>query len=179
MVVYSANEFLGLPNFNELKKEINISSSQAFNHGSVYNNVEMILRENGYIGYLTINNKIVASGFGKEDNINNPSKYKTMYIHTFGVHSDYRGRGLCQQIVNEFIKRFGKNYILYLTVRTESNNVNERAIKCYEKNGFIMLSEVYRDHYDGKNNAMIRLPTISNNTIRKRRSRKKSRNKRK
>lgn len=179
MVVYSATEFIRLPNFNELKQEINISSSQSFNHSSVYDNVEMILNEDGYIGYLTLDDKIVASGFGKEDNSNNPSKYKTMFIHTFSVHSDYRGRGLCQKIVKEFIKRFGKNYILYLTVRTESDNVNISAIKCYEKNDFIMLPEVYRDNYDGKNNAMIRLPTISKNSIRKRRSRKKTRNKRK
>ena len=178
MVVYSANEFISLPNFNDLKEKINILSSQAFNHTSVSDNVSIALNEDGYIGYLTLDNKIVACGFGKEDTMT-PSKYKTMYIHTFGVHSDYRGRGLCQQIVKEFIKRFGKNYILYLTVRTELGNVNESAIKCYEKNGFIMLSEVYRDHYDGKNNAMIRLPTNSKNTIRKRRSRKKSRNKRK
>lgn len=178
MVVYSANEFIGLHNFKDLKEKINILSSQVFNHGSVSDNVGMTLRENGYIGYLTINNKIVASGFGKEDTMT-ASKYKTMYIHTFGVHRDYRGRGLCQKIVKEFIKRFGKNYILYLTVRTESNNVNERAIKCYENNDFIMLPEVYRDHYDGKNNAMIRLPTNSKNSIRSRRRRKNTRNKRK
>ena len=178
MVVYSAIEFRSLPNFNDLKEKINILSSQAFNHTSVSDNVGMVINENGYIGYLTLDDKIVACGFGKEDTMT-ASKYKTMYIHTFGVHSDYRGRGLCQKIVKEFIKRFGKNYVLYLTVRTELGHVNESAIKCYEKNGFIMLSEVYRDHYDGKNNAMIRLPTISKNSIRKRRSRKKSRNKRK
>lgn len=178
MVVYAANEFISLPNFNDLKHNINLLSAQAFNHISVSDNVGMTLKGNGYIGYLVINNKIVACGFGQDDT-STESKYKTMYIHTFGVHSEYRDRGLCQKIVNEFIKYFGKNYILYLTVRTESNNVNESAIKCYEKTGFIMLSEVYRDHYDGKNTAMIRLPTITKNTIRKRRSRKKSRNKRK
>jgi ribosomal protein S18 acetylase RimI-like enzyme len=178
MVVYSANEFISLPNFNDLKENINLLSSQVFNHASVSDNVTMVINENGYIGYLTVDDKIVACGFGKEDT-STESKYKTMYIHTFGVHSEYRGRGLCQKIVNEFIKRFGKEYILYLTVRTELDQVNKIAIRCYEKNGFIMLNEVYRDHYDGKNNAMIRLPTITKNTIRKRRSRKKSRIKRK
>lgn len=178
MVVYSANEFTSLPDFNDLKEEINLLSSQVFNHTSVSDNVGMTLNEDGYIGYLMLDDKIVACGFGKDDT-STPSKYKTMYIHTFGVHSDYRGRGLCQLIVKEFINKFGKNYILYLTVRTELGHVNENAIKCYEKSGFIMLPEVYRDHYDGKNNAMIRLPTNSKNTIRKRRSRKKSRNKRK
>lgn len=178
MVIYSANEFIDLPNFHDLKEKINILSSQVFNHTNVSDNVGMTLNENGYIGYLTVGDKIVACGFGKEDT-ETASKYKTMYINSFGVHRDYRGRGLCHQIIKGFVNKFGKNYILYLTVRTEMGNVNESAIRCYEKNGFIMLPEVYRDHYDGKNNAMIRLPTISKNTIRKRRSRKKSRNKRK
>ena len=107
------------------------------------------------------------------------NKYKTLYLHSISVAEEFRGQGLCKQITDEFVKKFGKNHILYLTVRTESGNENVSGIKCYEKNGFIMLPQVYRDHYDGKNNAMIRLPTNSKNSIRSRRRRKKSRNKRK
>ena len=178
MVVYSADEFLNLYDYEYIKDEINKVISGAFNHSTVYDTVTDVIKENGYIGYLTLNNQIVACGFGKDDT-STASKYKTMYIHTFGVHSDYRGMGLCQQIVAEYIKRFGKEYILYLSVRTEPGNENTSAIKCYEKNGFIMLPEVYRDHYDGKNNAMIRLPTNSKNSIRSRRRRKNTRNKKK
>jgi len=40
-----------------------------------------------------------------------------------------------------------------------------------------MLNEVYRDHYDGKNNAMVRIPTHkrSSNTKRKTKRHKKKR----
>ena len=173
MVLYSADDFLKLPNYEILKNNINITASEAFNHEIIRDTVGSVINEKGYIGYLIKDNKVVACGFAKNDTTNS----KTMYIHTFAVHKDYRGLGLCQMMVSEFIKRFGKKYILYLTVRTETGNENTGAIRCYEKQGFIMLPEVYRDHYDGKNNAMIRLPTISKNTIRKRRSRKKPRKK--
>lgn len=172
MVVYSATEFMNLPNFHILKHEVNKLSSEAFDHTTINDNVTMILNKNGYIGYLMLENNMVACGFGEDDTSNPSSKYKTMYIHTFGVNKEYRGRGLCRKIVSEFIKKFGKNYILYLTVRTEPDNVNENAIKCYEKSGFIMLPQVYRDHYDGKNSGMIRLPNSSKNSIRTRRRRK-------
>ena len=177
MVVFSAEQFRNLHDFDNLKAEINRLSSEVFNSLNITDTVGMVINKGGYVGFLKKDNKIVACGFGINDNNHTPTKYNPIYIHNFGVHKDYRGQGLCQKIVAEFIKRFGKGHILYLTVRTELGNVNESAIRCYEKKGFIMLSEVYRDHYDGKNNAMIRLPTISKNSIRKRRSRKKSRNK--
>lgn len=154
MVLYSADDFLKLPNYELLKNNINITASEAFNHEIIRDTVGSVINEKGYIGYLIKDNKVVACGFANNDTTNS----KTMYIHTFAVHKDYRGRGLCQMMVSEFIKRFGKKYILYLTVRTETGNENTGAIRCYEKQGFIMLPEVYRDHYDGKNTAMIRIP---------------------
>lgn len=176
MVIYSAEEFINKSDYVLLKDEINKLVSEVFNNSNVIDTVRNAMNENSYISYLILDNKIVACGFGNKDN--NNSKYEPIYIHTFCVHIDYRGQNLCKKIVSEFINKFGKKHILYLTVRTESGDVNESAIKCYEKNKFIMLSEVYRDHYDGKNNAMIRLPTNSKNSIRSRRNRK-TRNKRK
>ena len=127
-----------------------------------------------------MNDRVVASGFAQADaqvdDKNTKNKYKTMYLHTISVNPEYRGQGLCQKITSEFVKKFGK-YILYLTVRTESGNENTSGIKCYEKQGFILLPEVYRDHYDGKNTAMIRVPNQKNikNTIRKKRRRRSNR----
>lgn len=172
MVVFSATEFQNLHDLDTLKPEINRLSSEVFNNINITDTVGMVMNTGGYIGFLKKDNQIVACGFGVNDNNKSSTKYNPMYIHNFGVHKDYRGQGLCQKIVSEFIKRFGKAHILYLTVRTELGNVNESAIRCYEKKGFIMLSEVYRDNYDGKNNAMIRLPTMSKNSIRTRRMRK-------
>jgi ribosomal protein S18 acetylase RimI-like enzyme len=162
-----------------LINKINLQSTRGFGHmGNPSPTVETSLSKGEYIGYLMIGDRVAASGFGRIDS-KGESEYKTIYIHSISVADEFRGQGLCKQITDEFIQKFGKNHILYLTVRTEEGNENISGIKCYEKNGFIMLPEVYRDHYDGKNSAMIRLPTNSKNSIRKRRSRKKSRNKRK
>ena len=185
MVILSSEEFKAQENnrihmgLERLINKINLQSTRGFGHEGMNPTVETSLNNNEYIGYLMIGDKVAASGFGRIDGqgVDNQSKYKTMYLHSISVAEEFRGQGLCKKITDEFIKKFG-NHILYLTVRTESGNENVSGIKCYEKNGFIMLPEVYRDHYDGKNNAMIRLPTNSKNSIRKRR-RRKTRNKRK
>jgi len=138
-----------------LSSLINSNTSRGFDHETTPDTVSNSLQNDEYIGFIEIDGQIVASGFGKEDS---KSGRKTMYIHSFAVAVDWRGKQMCQKIVGQFIKKFGKSYILYLTVRTAEGNVNEHAIRCYEKNDFVMLPEVYRDHYDGKNNAMIRVP---------------------
>ena len=189
MVILSSEEFRAQENnriqmgLESLINMINLQSTRGFGHDGMNPTVETSLNNNEYIGYLMINNKVAASGFGNIDGQGNidsqGNKYKTMYLHSISVSEEFRGQGLCKQITDEFIKKFGKNHVLYLTVRTEPGNENTSGIKCYEKNGFIMLPQVYRDHYDGKNNAMIRLPTNSKNSIRSRRRRKKTRFKRK
>ena len=186
MVILSSEEFKAQENKRiqngsvggeRLINKINLQSTRGFGHDGMNSTVETSLNNNEYIGYLIIEDKVAASGFGRIDS-KGESEYKTIYIHSISVADEFRGQGLCKQITDEFIKKFG-NHILYLTVRTEAGNENTSGIKCYEKNGFIMLPEVYRDHYDGKNSAMIRLPTNSKNSIRSRRQRKKTRNKRK
>jgi ribosomal protein S18 acetylase RimI-like enzyme len=182
MPVLSSDEFIKLEDHrlrsgqNRLSSDINEISSTSFGHSTVSDTVESAIQKGEYIGYLEMNGRVVAAGFGKEDTYEN-GPHKTMYIHTFSVNSEYRGLGLCQKITNEFIKKFGKKYILYLTVRTEAGNVNESAIRCYEKNGFIMLPEVYRDHYDGKNNAMVRVPTSAKRSTRRQTRRRKKKKK--
>ena len=168
MVILSASEFREMENdrmidgIQGLTQEINLQSSRGFGHETSGNTVETSLNNNEYIGYLLINNRVAASGFSRLDGTN-----KTMYIHSISVSAEFRGQGLCKKLTGEFIKKFG-NHILYLTVRTEPGSENISGIKCYEKSGFIMLSEVYRDHYDGKNNAMIRLPKNKNKKKNKR-----------
>ena len=174
MVLLSAINFKKHDINHKLTNQINQLTANAFLHEVVSPTVETTISENGFISYIQIDNQIVASGFGKEDTYNPTSKYKTMYIHTFSTAKEYRGRGLCKHLVNEFIKKFGKTHILYLTVRTETNNVNESAIKCYTNCGFIMLPDVYRNHYDGKNNAMIRVPTSVRKASLKKKKKKRS-----
>ena len=197
MVILSSEEFKNQENnriqigLEGLKDKINLQSTQGFGNEGITPKVETALDNNEYIGYLIIDNKVASSGFGtldgKQDKLDHSGvahscKYKTVYLHDISVSEEFRGQGLCKQITDEFIKKFGKNYILYLTVRTEAGNENISGIKCYEKNGFIMLPQVYRDHYDGKNTAMIRIPTISQlggSNRNKRRRRKKTKNKNK
>tara|TARA_B100000674_G_C37752546_1_gene874102 strand:- start:450 stop:980 length:531 start_codon:yes stop_codon:yes gene_type:complete len=175
MVLLSASKFQQKDINNQLTQEINQLTAKAFLHEIISPTVETAVAESGYISYLQMNNEVVASGFGKEDTYNPYSKYKTMYIHTFATKFEYRGKGLCKKIINEFIKKFGKTHILYLTVRTEKNNYNDPAIKCYTDSGFIMLPDVYRNHYDGKNNAMVRVPTPIKKASFKKKKRSKKR----
>tara|TARA_B100001093_G_C26793857_1_gene1000227 strand:- start:18 stop:545 length:528 start_codon:yes stop_codon:yes gene_type:complete len=173
MVVLSVEKFK-LEDYktgNRLTNEINYISSTSFGHSTISPTVQTYLSENNIIGYLEQDGQVVASGFGLEDTYTTGSK--TLYIHTFGTRNEYMGQGFCTKIVNEFIKKFGKTHLIYLTVRTESDNVNIGAIKCYEKNGFIMLPEVYRDHYDGKNSAMVRIPDSKKKTKKKKRKKTK------
>lgn len=172
MVVLSATNFQKKDVDLTLTQTINKLTAESFMNETVQPTVENTIRENGYIGYIQINDTIVSCGFSKEDTVKK-SKYKTMYIHTFSTDSNHRGNGYCEKLVKEFIKKFSKTHILYLTVRTENDNENLSAIRCYEKCGFIMLPNVYRDHYDGKNSCMIKIP---NNTNKK--SKKKSKKRR-
>lgn len=173
MVVLSASNFI--------KKDINLSKTQIINkitadsfmNETTQPTVENTIRENGFIGYIHKNDTIVSCGFGKEDTVKQNSKYKTMYIHTFSTDSNYRGNGYCEKLVKEFIKKFSKTHILYLTVRTENDNENLSAIRCYEKCGFIMLPNVYREHYDGKNSCMIKIPINTNKKSKKKSKKKK------
>jgi ribosomal protein S18 acetylase RimI-like enzyme len=181
MVVLSATELKNHENqryikgLNQITDQANRISSSSFGHTSVSPTVEAALQNGGFIGYLEMDGQVVAAGFAEDDTYNSEYKCRTILLHTFSTHEDYRGRGLCQKIVGEFIKKFGRNSILYLTVRTEVDNVNESAIKCYEKNGFIMLPAVYRDHYDGKNSAMVRMPTLNKSRGTKKKSKKRIR----
>tara|TARA_B110001450_G_scaffold102862_1_gene97374 strand:+ start:989 stop:1540 length:552 start_codon:yes stop_codon:yes gene_type:complete len=179
MVVLSASEFEShegkrtVQGLNQITDQVNRISSSSFGHTSVSPTVETSLQNGEFIGYLEMDDQVVASGFAKDDTYNTEYKCRTILLHTFSTHEDYRGRGLCKKIVGEFIKKFGKNCILYLTVRTEIDNVNESAIKCYEKNGFIMLPSVYRDHYDGKNSAMVRMPVLNKSRKTSKKSKKR------
>ena len=157
MVIMSAQEFKQ-NDLNRQSDTIDRLAADSFGHENISPVVDNAVSQDSVIGFIKENNEIVTSGFGKEDTYKSDYKYKTMYLHTFSTKQEFRGRGLCSRLINEFVKKYGKTHVLYLTVRTEQLNVNESAIHCYEKNGFILLPEVYRDHTDGKNNAMIRFP---------------------
>ncbi len=173
MVVLSATNFQKKDIDLTLTQTINKITADSFMNQTVQPTVENAIHENGFIGYIQINDTIVSCGFGKEDTVKQNSKYKTMYIHTFSTDSNHRGNGYCEKLVKEFIKKFSKTHILYLTVRTENDNENLSAIRCYEKCGFIMLPSVYRDHYDGKNSCMIKIPNNNKKSKKRKLSKRK------
>ena len=174
MVIMSAQEFK-INDIHNQSEVIDQISASAFGHESILPVVDNASLNDSVIGFIKENNKIVTSGFGKEDTYNPNYKYKTMYLHTFATREESRGRGYCRKLVSEFIKKYGKTHILYLTVRTEANNVNESAIKCYTSKGIILLPEVYRDHTDGKNNAMIYIPKRLTKKTKRKKKRKTKR----
>lgn len=176
MVIISAKELKNKdPNISH---QINSLLSLSFKHENTVSYIDY-LKDDDYVGYLVMDNKIVTAGLSNKDTYNSEYKYKTLYLNSFGTHPEYRGLGLCKNIISEFIRKFGKEYILYLTVRTQENNVNESAIRCYKKNGFVMLPEVYRDHHDGKNSAMIRIPEKKKATKKKKLNKKKKKHSKK
>jgi len=149
----------------ELKHQINRTASVAFEHGEHYSNdyVSNTSLKGGYVAYiLTSDMKVASVGFGDPSpaTLSNGTTVgeSSYWLNSFGTLEEYRGQGFCAALVKKFIQKVGSKYILYLTVRTERGNENYGAIKCYTKCGFTMLPEVYRDHYDGRNTAMVRLP---------------------
>ena len=153
MVLISGKKIL---TYMSLLENINILNSYSFNI-NIYSLIQKY--PDSIIGYIKKNNKIVGAGFANTDPPNKGYKYKTMFLYNFSTHPDYQGKGICKQLVNEFIFKYGKTHILYLQVRTDPKNINYAAIKCYESNNFILLPQANNSsHYDGLNSIMIRVP---------------------
>ena len=167
----------------ELKHQLNRTAAIAFGHGENYSNdnVANVALKGGYVAYILVDGMKVASvGFGNptSSTLSNGTVVgeSSYWLHTFGTLEEYRGQGFCTAIINKFVKKMSRKYILYLTVRTEPGDENYGAIKCYTKCGFTMLPEVYRDHYDGRNTAMVRLPkNIIRQTRRKPKTKRRKR----
>ena len=159
MVIISANNF----NSTGIDPQIiNQLTAESFGHSFINPVVERAMNEfNSFIGFIKEDNIVVGAGFAKEDS-HRDYKYKTMFLHSFSTRRDYQGRGICKQLVNEFVKKFGKSHLLYLQVRINPDNMNEGAIRCYERNDFLLIPQAINpSHGDGLNSFMVRIPTIS------------------
>ena len=73
MVILSSEEFRNQENnriqmgLEGLINKINLQSTRGFGHDGINPTVETSLNNNEYIGYLMINNRVAASGFGNID----------------------------------------------------------------------------------------------------------------
>ena len=87
MVILSSEEFKNQENnriqmgLERLINKINLQSTRGFGHEGISPTVESSLNNNEYIGYLIIEDKVAASGFGRIDS-KGESEYKTIYIHS-------------------------------------------------------------------------------------------------
>ena len=77
MVLLSASKFKQYDIHKKLSQEINRLTTQAFLHEIISPTVENAFSDNAFISYLQLDNKVVATGFGKEDTYDPHSKYKT------------------------------------------------------------------------------------------------------
>ena len=75
MVIISAKELIN----PDQKYQINQLSSSSFGHETIDSIVEKSALNDSIIGYIVMNNIIVASGFGKEDTYNN--NYYSQYTN--------------------------------------------------------------------------------------------------
>jgi len=99
------------------------------------------------------------------------TKHKTMYMFGTFVKPNYRGKGLCKKLTREFVRKFGDDYVLYLTLK-KNNEANKR---CKQSNDFFVLTEAGTNEpkkNSSKTYAMIRIPN-SKKTKRKSNRRKK------
>lgn len=63
---------------------------------------------------------------------------RRIYLHHFGIHPEYQGRGLARMLLNEsllFVKSKG------FQVKLEVHKTNKRAINLYTKAGFEKLGD--------------------------------------
>jgi len=103
-------------------------------------------------------------------------------VHSIAIHTDYQGQGLCKGFVKALLQGIHRHHgkvPIHLNVRVTKDNANAGAIRCYQKNGFRLVSvpPVVKD--DGPNAFMVR-DSSSTNTHKKkkkRKSRRKSRRK--
>jgi len=87
---------------------------------------------NSKISYIIDEGKVIAICRG----VYKPYK-NSVYISMVHVSESYRGKGLCNQVVNNLIKSY--NGINYFDLEVDKNNIP--ALKCYLKLGFKIEDE--------------------------------------
>jgi ribosomal protein S18 acetylase RimI-like enzyme len=87
---------------------------------------------NSKISYIIDEGKVIAICRG----VYKPYK-NSVYISMVHVSESYRGKGLCNQVVNNLIKSY--NGINYFNLSVLKNNIP--AVKCYLKLGFKITNE--------------------------------------
>ena len=141
--------------------------------------------ENVYIITLNDNHKTIAIAFIKKHTVDTYDKLPREYfkIYNLSIHPNYRGYGLCGQLMKHILQTkidelpLQKHY-LTLNVFTSKHNPNVSAIKCYKKHKFQFIPTVIEMRSEGPYTEMMREPN-SRKTKTKRSKKKKKQTKKK
>lgn len=164
---------------DETKQSINRICNTSFNSELTRDYVAMVQKPETYVSILRSDGIVGGVAFLDLEKANVDPKYaepEYYYVHSIAISQEFRGKGLCKELVKPLVKRFGQKP-MYLHVRTTLGNPNVSAIKCYKKQGFKIVPCVNVDRQDGPNSLMIRIPRghKTNRKTRGKRSRPRTR----
>lgn len=151
-------------------KRSNYICNLGYNKDSEIDFILSLISINPIVSLLYFQNNIIGICFAdvNRKKVMKPLSKLFLYIHTLTVHPEFRGNGLCFDLVKNLINakitidgklyHIGKSLNMLLHVRSNEENPNIAAIKCYKKHGFKLLDMIYETRTDGEiNSAMIRL----------------------
>ncbi len=95
---------------------------------------DVIMRTINAGGNLTLmikNNKIIGTFWLTHDN-------RRTFLHHFGIHPDFQGRGLSKPLMDKCIQEIKK---IGYQVKLEVHKQNEKALRVYRKYKFIDFSD--------------------------------------
>jgi ribosomal protein S18 acetylase RimI-like enzyme len=161
----------------EDKQAISKVCNVAFNQPTERDYVSMVQKNQTTVSLLRENGVIGGVAFLDHESSNVDPQYsapKYSHVHSIAISPEFRGRGLCKDLVKPLVKQFGDKP-MYLNVRTTLGNPNVSAIKCYRRNGFEIVPTVNAERPDGPNSLMVRDGSRKKRSKRSRRKGKRSR----
>lgn len=165
-----------IQNLNEIEQNYREQINRIIQYG--FNRTDDMLSNmnNPIVCYIIQDNKVVAVGFGDLSNSNmvKPLKSKILYIHTISVDKEYRKKRLSSKLVKFMCRKYKSEYAIYLHVRTTNGNPNIKALKSYERCGFVVINPVFVERDDGPNNVMVLFSQIKQNIFNKKSKSKKT-----
>lgn len=113
-------------------------SREIFEHDIARNELFVLKKSGKIIGCIVISTVM--------DEEYRPVKWLTQntsnfYIHRLGVHPEYQGQGMAQQLMD-----FGENFAKEnkaLSIRLDTFSQNKRNQKFYEKRGYTKLEDIF------------------------------------
>ena len=104
------------------------------------NNAIEILKNDSQMAVCFLDTNTAKTSIKKLDNIRLKKDEKYAYLHTLCVAESERGKGICKLYLIKAVKKYSKKLkIKNVVLAVYKDNIG--AFKCYQKNGFRILSE--------------------------------------